>query len=915
MSIHYKGLPQNNIRYRNSKKPEVSQKTKKLHDAVKKLSVVEEMQQMKQRRETRKKRIEEEKQHKKDLINDPNYIPKLDYDFDYLIHQKKLEIENESPSPHTTSEGSKIYVCVRKRPIFDKEIQNGEIDCVSAINPKVIIYDCKLKIDGYTKYIDTNDFYFDNVFNENEKTDLLFDCSVKPSLDILLKGGVVTCFAYGQTGSGKTFTMKGIEQSAIETIFEDFENLKKTKKMNKNFKFFISFFEIYSGRLYDLLNNRNKVMALEDKNQKVQIYGLTEKEVFSPKEMSEVVEFANTIRTTHNTVTNETSSRSHAICNFVIKVEGKKENEEYAKLSLVDLAGSERATETQSNDKSRLAEGAEINKSLLALKECIRALDAKKNKGETHVPFRNSKLTLVLRDSFLGKANLCKIIMISCISPSNHSSNHTINTLRYSDRLKEKTNQHHNACNNNNIILNNSNNYNIKKSFVATNMQNNNNIIIHNHNNSGNIKFSVIKNEGVTNTRHKTNNHNKDNKDTENNHNKSKSHKKANKPNFSQNMNNKRVVNKKNNKDNKMNNLNSNNFGALLMKKENIRYKNKDKKINNENKSNNYKEDLNEQKINNFFDDIEDLNEDNMQKLNLKPTPIYQPNRRITFDKRKKYALQKKTNTERVNNENDEENNIYLINNNTYLQNENEGKNNLLISSGSVDSKIKKNKHNIYNDKLINSMKKSFERNNNILDIDFDDIGREKKNGGNNREKKIKYEDYNTVGYNKINNDNNNDTQKIDEDDYLEPDQEEIKIEINKDNKLINNYNTNNIHSSKKKEKKDEKEDDIIIDDINNENNKTDEISTVTNTKNLENLQQEQEHIITNHIGIIKNEAQLLSEEGNLISKIKGVSEENYSMEEYMPKLEEIINLKLNYFKELKQRIQEYKSSQKSNPV
>lgn len=181
-------------------------------------------------------------------------------------------------------------------------------------------------------------------------------------------------------------------------------------------------------------------MALEDKNQKVQIYGLTEKEVFNPKEMQDIVDYANQMRTTHNTVTNETSSRSHAICNFVIKVEGKREDEEYAKLSLVDLAGSERATETQSNNKSRLAEGAEINKSLLALKECIRALDARKIKGNSdqHVPFRNSKLTLVLRDSFLGKANLCKIIMISCVSPSNHSSNHTINTLRYADRLKRK---------------------------------------------------------------------------------------------------------------------------------------------------------------------------------------------------------------------------------------------------------------------------------------------------------------------------------------------------------------------------------------------------------------------------------------------------------------------------------------------
>ena len=237
MSINFtKGLPQNNVRYRNSKKTEINQKLKKnFQEVTKKLSVVEEMQQMKQRREDRKKRIEEEKQHKRDLINDPNYIPKLDYDFDFLIQQKKREIEYEPPQPHSTSEGAKIYVCVRKRPIFEKEIQNGEIDCISAINPKVCIYDCKLKIDGYTKYIDMNDFYFDNVFNENENTDLLFNCSVKPSLDILLKGGVVTCFAYGQTGSGKTFTMKGIEQSAIDSIFEDFEHLKIEKKNEKKF--------------------------------------------------------------------------------------------------------------------------------------------------------------------------------------------------------------------------------------------------------------------------------------------------------------------------------------------------------------------------------------------------------------------------------------------------------------------------------------------------------------------------------------------------------------------------------------------------------------------------------------------------------------------------------------------------------
>lgn len=131
-------------------------------------------------------------------------------------------------------------------------------------------------------------------------------------------------------------------------------------------------------------------------------------------------------------------------------------DEEFSKLTLVDLAGSERAQETQSNDRARRAEGAEINKSLLALKECIRALDSRKNNNsEAHVPFRASKLTLVLRDSFVSKSDKSKIVMIACVGPGITSANHTINTLRYSDRLKEKSasSQNSNLIN----ILNNNN--------------------------------------------------------------------------------------------------------------------------------------------------------------------------------------------------------------------------------------------------------------------------------------------------------------------------------------------------------------------------------------------------------------------------------------------------------------------------
>lgn len=140
---------------------------------------------------------------------------------------------------------------------------------------------------------------------------------------------------------------------------------------------------------------------------------------------------ANRARTTHATVANDTSSRSHSICQVLIK-----KGSECGKLVLVDLAGSERAQDTQSNNRQRRMEGAEINKSLLALKECIRAMGDKAD----HVPFRASKLTLILRDSFISKQqNKSKVVMIACISPGSSSADHSINTLRYADRLKDNS--------------------------------------------------------------------------------------------------------------------------------------------------------------------------------------------------------------------------------------------------------------------------------------------------------------------------------------------------------------------------------------------------------------------------------------------------------------------------------------------
>ena len=431
-----------------------------------KKSIAEEMEILRQRREERKNR--EEKRVNPQFISNNDTGKTMDADYEKMIRKKKIEIYQNKPALHTTSDKTKISVLVRKRPLSKKEMQNGEIDCVSVINPKIIVHECKIKIDGITKYLEDHEFYFDNTFGEDSETENIYDCSVGPMIDFVLNKGIVTCFAYGQTGSGKTYTMKGIQNLAIESLFSELN------KRNKNFNLYISFFEIYGGRLFDLLNNKAKLQVLDDKNGKVQIFGLQEIPADNPEDMTYIIDQANAIRTTHNTVTNETSSRSHAICNIVIKEDGA--NEVYGKLSLVDLAGSERAQETQSNNRQRRAEGAEINKSLLALKECIRALDARKSSGnnEIHVPFRASKLTHVLRDSFISKSDKCKIIMISCVSPCYTSSNHTINTLRYSDRLKEKTSTMQKI---NNINNNNQNRPRNKSHYSSSNREQNNKML------------------------------------------------------------------------------------------------------------------------------------------------------------------------------------------------------------------------------------------------------------------------------------------------------------------------------------------------------------------------------------------------------------------------------------------------------
>jgi kinesin family protein 2/24 len=207
--------------------------------------------------------------------------------------------------------------------------------------------------------------------------------------------------------------------------------LKYEEERGNALNVFVSYFEIYGGRCQDLLNSRQRLNVREDGSGEVVVSDLMELQADSAESLHSIIETGNRNRTTHATESNDESSRSHAICQVCIKT-GRDNEQVIGRLSLIDLAGSERAADTKSHNRQRRMEGAEINKSLLALKECVRALDS----NSSHVPYRASKLTLVLKDSFTNKKS--RTVMIATVSPAASSADHTINTLRYADRIKER---------------------------------------------------------------------------------------------------------------------------------------------------------------------------------------------------------------------------------------------------------------------------------------------------------------------------------------------------------------------------------------------------------------------------------------------------------------------------------------------
>ncbi|XP_062454934.1 kinesin-like protein KIF2A isoform X2 [Rhea pennata] len=392
---------------------------------------VEKLQEKREKRRLQQQELREKRAQDVDATN-PNY------EIMCMIRDFRGSLDYRPLTTADPIDEHRICVCVRKRPLNKKETLMKDLDVITIPSKDVVmVHEPKQKVD-LTRYLENQTFRFDYAFDDTAPNEMVYRFTARPLVETIFERGMATCFAYGQTGSGKTHTMggdfSGKNQDCSKGIYalaarDVFLMLKKPNYKKLELQVYATFFEIYSGKVFDLLNRKTKLRVLEDGKQQVQVVGLQEREVKCVEDVLKLIEIGNSCRTSGQTSANAHSSRSHAVFQIILRRKGKL----HGKFSLIDLAGNERGADTSSADRQTRLEGAEINKSLLALKECIRAL----GRNKPHTPFRASKLTQVLRDSFIGENS--RTCMIATISPGMASCENTLNTLRYANRVKELT--------------------------------------------------------------------------------------------------------------------------------------------------------------------------------------------------------------------------------------------------------------------------------------------------------------------------------------------------------------------------------------------------------------------------------------------------------------------------------------------
>ncbi|XP_051789586.1 kinesin-like protein KIF19 [Erpetoichthys calabaricus] len=340
------------------------------------------------------------------------------------------------------AKGHQLMVALRIRPINDAEIEEGASIVAHKVDDQmVVILDPSEDPDDILRANRSREktFVFDVAFDHTATQDDVYVATTKNLIEGVLSGYNATVFAYGPTGAGKTYTMLGIDSEPgiyVRTLNDLFNSIEASSD-HMAYDVSMSYLEIYNEVIRDLLNPASGFLDLrEDAKGGIQIAGITEVSTNNAEEIMELLTKGNRERTQEPTAANKTSSRSHAVLQVTVKQKSriKNINEEVriGRLFMIDLAGTERASQTQNRGK-RMKEGAHINRSLLALGNCINALSEKGSNRVHYVNYRDSKLTRLLKDSLGGNS---RTVMIAHISPASSYFEESRTTLIYADRAK-----------------------------------------------------------------------------------------------------------------------------------------------------------------------------------------------------------------------------------------------------------------------------------------------------------------------------------------------------------------------------------------------------------------------------------------------------------------------------------------------
>ncbi|KAL0983886.1 hypothetical protein UPYG_G00134350 [Umbra pygmaea] len=338
------------------------------------------------------------------------------------------------------SKDHQLTVALRIRPLSDAEREETATIVAHKVDDQVVVLmDPSENPDDILRANRSREktYMFDVAFDYSATQEQVYRATTKGLIQGLISGYNATVFAYGPTGCGKTYTMLGTDREPgiyVQTLNDLFRAIEETSD-DMQYSISMSYLEIYNEMIRDLLNPSSGFLDLrEDSKGEIQVAGITEVSTINAREIMELLMKGNKQRTQEPTAANQTSSRSHAVLQVAVRQASRcrdlLQEVRFARLFMIDLAGSERASQTQ-NRGQRLKEGAHINRSLLALGNCINALSEKHvNK---YVNYRDSKLTRLLKDSLGGNS---RTVMIAHISPASLAFEESRNTLSYADRAK-----------------------------------------------------------------------------------------------------------------------------------------------------------------------------------------------------------------------------------------------------------------------------------------------------------------------------------------------------------------------------------------------------------------------------------------------------------------------------------------------